>query len=94
MTKFENSVATTSLLSNELLQRLNISNGHRVGAANDRREHAWITVLDPTNQRSLLKACDDCGVVKSENSVIRNCKAELGTALISSSLTGNIQIAI
>jgi len=60
MTKFENNVATKSLLS----------------------------------KRSLLKACDDCGVVKSENSVIRNCKAELGTALISSSLTGNIQIAI
>ena len=91
MAKIENSIGTTSLLSNELLQRLNIPSAR---AANDHRGHTWVTVIDPTNQRSVLKACDDCGVVKSENSVIRDCKAESGAALISSSTTTNIQIAI
>jgi len=50
-------------------------------------KHAWVTVVNPLNQRSLLQACDDCGVVKSENSVIRQCHASKGAGLISEALT-------
>ncbi|MFT5572411.1 MAG: hypothetical protein ACI9FR_001334 [Cryomorphaceae bacterium] len=49
------------------------------------RLHSWVTVINPTNHRLLLQACDDCGVVKSENSVIRSCKADRGLGLISRS---------
>lgn len=48
------------------------------------REHKWISVVDPISQGLFLQACDDCGVVKSENSVVRRCRAEYGAALISS----------
>lgn len=47
------------------------------------KEHVWVTVINPINHRSLLQACDGCGVVKSENSIIRNCAAPTGSALIS-----------
>jgi len=50
------------------------------------RKHAWVTVINPHNQRSLLQACDDCGVVKSENSLSRNCLAPRGQGIISGSL--------
>lgn len=50
------------------------------------QQHVWVTVIDPLNQRSLLQACDDCGVVKSENSVVKRCRAPRGQALISSAL--------
>lgn len=49
-------------------------------------EHQWITVVNPTNRRMLLQACDNCGVVKSENTVIKPCKEPFGRGLISSSL--------
>ena len=94
MTKFRNGFDRTSLLSNDLLKRYGYSPVSAIDAANDRREHVWITVVDPINQRSLLQACDDCGVVKSENSVIRNCKAEFGTALISNSIMMKTQLAV
>ncbi len=58
------------------------------------RAHSWVTVIDPRNHRSLLQACDDCGVVKSENSVIRNCGAASGQALLSDSLSVATRIAI
>lgn len=48
------------------------------------QEHQWVGVLNPRNQRSLLEACDDCGIVKSENSISRNCRATPGQNLISS----------
>lgn len=48
------------------------------------QEHYWVGVLNPRNQRSLLEACDDCGIVKSENSITRNCRATPGQSLISS----------
>lgn len=48
------------------------------------KPHAWVTVINPTNHRLLLQACDDCGVVKSENSVAKRCRAASGLALISS----------
>lgn len=86
MVKFQNGFGNTSLLSSDLLGRLGVPSGRTISAANDFRQHAWITVEDPTNRRSLLQACDDCGVVKSENSVIRNCKADSGGALISGSV--------
>lgn len=54
-------------------------------------KHQWITVVNPTNHRTLLQACDHCGVVKSENSVMRRCKASSGQALISQSYAANLQ---
>ena len=45
--------------------------------------HVWITVVNPTNHRLLLQACDDCGVVKSQNSVLKQCRAVKGRALVS-----------
>jgi len=71
-----------SLLSEELLARLGVLDQY--SAANDHRKHGWITVVDPTNQRSLLQACDHCGVVKSENSVVKACSGVAGSELISS----------
>ena len=53
------------------------------------KKHTWVTVVNPINYRSLLQACDDCGVVKSENSIIRNCKATTNAGLISSALEQN-----
>jgi len=47
------------------------------------QEHVWVKVVDPRNKRSLLQACDDCGIVKSENSIARNCRAEPGQGMIS-----------
>ena len=93
MTKFKNDFDRTSILSNDLLQRYGISPNSAIHAANDRREHVWVNVIDPINQRSILQACDDCGVVKSENSVIRNCRADYGTALISSLIMTKTQLA-
>jgi len=48
-------------------------------------QHNWVTVVK-------LQACDDCGVVKSENSVIRNCRAGKGRALISKASQSNLQL--
>jgi len=50
------------------------------------RNHQWVTVVNPLNHHTLLQACDGCGVVKSENSMMRACKAKKGVALISSAL--------
>ena len=77
-----NSVGQSRLLSEELLARLGVRDQSH--AANDHRQHGWITVIDPTNQRSLLQACDHCGVVKSENSVVKACSGVAGSELISS----------
>lgn len=76
-----NSVGQSRLLSEELLARLGVLDQRY--AANDHSQHGWITVVDPTNQRSLLQACDHCGVVKSENSVIKACSGVAGSGLIS-----------
>jgi len=56
--------------------------------------HRWVTVVNPYNQVSLLEACDDCGVVKSENSVIKRCLANKGTGLISNAMEATVQIAV
>lgn len=55
------------------------------------QEHSWISVINPRNQRSLLQACDDCGIVKSENSILKNCTAIPGQAMISSAVVTSIQ---
>lgn len=78
----ENSSNQNRLVSDELLARLGVRD--QCQAANDNRQHGWITVIDPTNQRSLLQACDHCGVVKSENSVVKACSGVAGSELISS----------
>ena len=59
--------------------------------SSDSSKHNWITVVNPTNQRKLLQACDDCGVVKSENSIIRRCRAIKGQAMISQLMYVNLQ---
>jgi len=48
--------------------------------------HQWITVPNPVNKRVLLRACDNCGVVKSQNTVTTRCKAAPGQHLITSAL--------
>lgn len=56
-------------------------------------DHSWVTVVNPSNNRLLLQACDHCGVVKSENSVVRRCQASKDQALISSSLDSTFSIS-
>lgn len=56
--------------------------------------HQWVTVVNPLNSRMLLQACDDCGVVKSENSVEKGCKASKGAAVISGAISGSQQQAV
>ena len=51
-----------------------------------KHNHQWITVVNPTNRRLLLQACDNCGVVKSENSVLNRCAKPMGQHLITSSM--------
>lgn len=46
-------------------------------------KHRWVTVINPTNHRLLLQACDDCGVVKSENSIRKACRAPKGQSMVS-----------
>ena len=50
------------------------------------KKHAWVTVINHVNHRSLLQACDGCGVVKSENSIIRQCEATSNRGLITSAM--------
>ncbi len=57
-------------------------------------KHDWVTVVNPMNHRLLLQACDNCGVVKSENSVVRRCKAPKGNELISSALRDQQPLAV
>ena len=56
--------------------------------------HFWVTVINPYNQVSLLQACDDCGVVKSENSIAKRCTASKGTGLITKAMQDSVQIAV
>ena len=53
--------------------------------------HQWITVVNPTNHSLLLQACDNCGVVKSENSVIRRCAMPQGQQLISAAMSCELE---
>jgi hypothetical protein len=56
------------------------------------RDHQWVTVVNPTNRRMLLQACDNCGVVKSENTVVQRCSATAAQGLISSSLLHDMRM--
>ena len=53
--------------------------------------HQWISVVNPSNHFMLLQACDNCGVVKSENSVIRRCSMPQGQRLISGAMSNQLQ---
>jgi len=55
-------------------------------------KHKWVTVINPLNHQTLLQACDCCGVVKSENSIVRACKAESGARLISGSMLPSARV--
>ncbi len=48
--------------------------------------HLWVTVPNPVNRRMLLQACDNCGVVKSPNTVRKNCSAEPKQNIITKAL--------
>lgn len=58
------------------------------------RQHSWVSVINPLNHRMLLQACDDCGVVKSENSVVVKCKANKGMRVISNAISIGEKIAV
>ncbi len=49
--------------------------------------HEWVTIPNPTNLSALLQACDHCGVVKSQNTMIKRCSAD-SDQFILSRLTG------
>ena len=49
-------------------------------------KHQWVTVVNPINHRALLQACDSCGVVKSENTIVRSCKTLPRLGLISNAI--------
>ncbi len=51
-------------------------------AVKEYAQHDWVTVVNPTNHQKLLQACDHCGVVKSENSVTRKCRAPHSQSLL------------
>ncbi len=55
-------------------------------ALDTQQAHEWVTVPNPTNKRILLQACDNCGVVKSENTVIKHCGADSDRRIISRAL--------
>lgn len=48
--------------------------------------HNWVAVPDPYKKRALLHACDNCGVVKSENTSMKNCTARLDQRMITDAL--------
>jgi len=53
------------------------SNRYFEASANHKiNHHRWVTVRNPMNESVLLQACDHCGVVKSQNTVIKSCSAE------------------
>lgn len=45
--------------------------------------HAWHTVINPVSQNRVLQACDHCGVVKSENSIVKACRGHRDARLLS-----------
>ncbi len=55
-----------------------------------KHSHQWITVVNPTNRRMLLQACDNCGVVKSENSVLSRCAKPRNQHLITASMSKDL----
>ena len=66
----------------------NIQSSQEANKAN----HSWVTVINPTNHRLLLQACDDCGVVKSENSILKRCVAVKGQGLVSGRMSVSVDL--
>ena len=56
-------------------------------------EHNWVTVRNPNNYQMVLQACDHCGVVKSENSVVKSCSGDKSARLISNLVDHSIAVA-
>lgn len=57
------------------------------------KKHIWVTVVNPINHRSLLQACDGCGVVKSENSITRRCQSVSNRGLITNAMASAVKQA-
>jgi len=55
-------------------------------------KHRWVSVVNPLNRRAVLQACDGCGVVKSENSTVKSCKAATNVALISGAMASSLYL--
>ena len=68
-----------------------MNNSRNIVQRGPKREHQWVTVINPTNSRLLLQACDNCGVVKSENSVTRQCQQPNNQHIISYSKSQLLQ---
>ena len=66
-------------------------NIHSLDSVEVKRPHEWVTVVNPTNRRMLLQACDKCGVVKSENTVMQGCRQPSGGGLITNSLAHDLR---
>jgi len=64
----------------------------RSGNLDSANSHKWVTVVNPTNKRMLLQACDNCGVVKSENSVMNKCAKPANQNLISGAMNGDLEM--
>jgi hypothetical protein len=64
---------------------------HSFANVDVKRDHDWVTVVNPTNRRMLLQACDKCGVVKSENTVVQQCRRPDGEHLITGSLARDLR---
>jgi len=73
---------------------MTLRNTSLVNLRMDLGKHDWVTVVNPMNHRLLLQACDNCGVVKSENSVVKRCKAPQGGELISGAIRGFQPLAV
>ncbi len=56
--------------------------------------HAWVTVVSPLNQRLVLQACDHCGVVKSENSIVRACSGHRLNRILTDRSPSNFSHAV
>lgn len=48
--------------------------------------HQWVTVPNPIKRRALLEACDNCGVVRSANTMLQYCKADADQKIITTAL--------
>jgi len=76
----------------KVIESTSSSQFNKVGGQSAETNHSWITVVNPTNHRLLLQACDNCGVVKSENSILNRCRASKGRALVSGRMMVDIEL--
>ncbi len=59
-----------------------------------KRTHSWVTVVNPINHTHVLQACDHCGVVKSENSIVRACSGEQTSRLLTQHYASHFSQAV